>query len=389
MILMAPIHLEAESHHELLTITVRRFNEAASWLAQKGFDSHTFGKFSLQRGYYRQVRTRFGLSAQMAVRAIAVVAAAFKRDRNRCPAFRSNAAVPYDARILSFKRGDNVSILTLRGRRAIRFRCGERQRQLMQRGVGECRLIQRRGKWCLMCSVEVEEPVASPPRQFLGVDLGIINLAATSDGEIIKACKVDRLRRIYGEKRRRLQKAEASKRDKRPKNIRRKLRRLSRKERFFCRDVNHCISKDLVRKAKDSIRGIALEDLRGIRGRIRFRKADRARMSSWSFGQLRRFIEYKAVLAGVLVMPVLARNSSRQCSKCRWVDKQNRRFQKFSCVRCAHTDHADVNAAKNHAYRAEVSLPIVSMLVLLRWYSGTSTGTNAGVADRSLRFGCE
>jgi transposase len=42
-------------------------------------------------------------------------------------------------------------------------------------------------------------------------------------------------------------------------------------------------------------------------------------------------------------------------------------------VRCDHRDHADLNASKNVAYRAAVSLPIVSMLVLLKELaSGTS-----------------
>ncbi|MET0649344.1 MAG: hypothetical protein ABW208_22265 [Pyrinomonadaceae bacterium] len=48
--------------------------------------------------------------------------------------------------------------------------------------------------------------------------------------------------------------------------------------------------------ATDTARGIALQDLTGIRGRARFRRSQRARMAGWSFAQLRAFISYKARL---------------------------------------------------------------------------------------------
>ncbi|HZZ00353.1 MAG TPA: zinc ribbon domain-containing protein, partial [Candidatus Baltobacteraceae bacterium] len=87
-------------------------------------------------------------------------------------------------------------------------------------------------------------------------------------------------------------------------------------------------------------------------------------------------------LAGVLVMVVSPRNTSPQCFACKYVDKRNRRSQaEFACVRCGELDHADVNAAKNIAYRAAVNLPLVSMLVLMRELaSGTSSALGGGVA---------
>jgi len=46
----------------------------------------------------------------------------------------------------------------------------------------------------------------------------------------------------------------------------------------------------LVAKAKDTGRGMALEDLNGIRERIPVRKAQRRVPHSWAFHQLRSFI---------------------------------------------------------------------------------------------------
>jgi IS605 OrfB family transposase len=88
--------------------------------------------------------------------------------------------------------------------------------------------------------------------------------------------------------------------------------------------VNHCISKKLIQTAKGTGRGIALEDLTGIRDRARFRREDRAKFHGWSFSQLRAFVEYKAQLSGLPVVAVDPRNTSRTCSACVHCEKANR-----------------------------------------------------------------
>src|SRR5215207_4836904 len=89
----------------------------------------------------------------------------------------------------------------------------------------------------------------------------------------------------------------------------------------FQADTNHCISKQLVSKAQDTKRSIAIEDLKGIRARTTVRKAQRARHHNWAFGQLRAFLSYKAQLGGVLVIAVDPRNTSRTCSACGHCEK--------------------------------------------------------------------
>jgi putative transposase len=368
-----------------LDATVRRFNAAADWLAGIAHASPCANKYELQKRHYRELRERFDLSAQMTVRCIAVVTGALKRDRSIRPRFRPDAAMPYDARILS-RKGGTVSILTLAGRTIVPFVCGDLQRERLDtRRWGECDLQRRRdGRWFLTVTVDVAPGNGPLPREFIGLDFGVANHAATSEGVVHVGTDVERARRRYAEKRRRLQVKAAAQiaAGKRAKNVRRKLKTIARKEARFRKDVNHCLSKSLVKSAKDTNRGLALEFLTHIRERTRFRKAQRARMSGWSFAQLRAFIEYKAELAGVLVMVVNPRNTSRQCFACKCIDRANRRSQgKFACGRCGHVDHADVNAAKNIAYRAAVSLPIVSMLVLMRELaSGTSSALQGGVA---------
>jgi predicted transposase len=79
-------------------------------------------------------------------------------------------------------------------------------------------------------------------------------------------------------------------------------------------------------------------------------------MSKWSFGELRAFIEYKGKLAGVPVIPVDPRNTSRTCPECGHIDKGNRLVRGiFLCRESGHFDHADVVGAKNIATAAKVA----------------------------------
>lgn len=120
-------------------------------------------------------------------------------------------------------------------------------------------------------------------------------------------------------------------------------------------DVNHYISKAIVQTAKDTRRGIALEDLQGIRERAGKTVGKRRRrvLHSWAFFQLRAFIAYKAALAGVPVVYVDTAYTSQTCSRCGHCEHANRRSQsQFLCKSCGFSAHADLNAAANIRSRA-------------------------------------
>jgi len=142
------------------------------------------------------------------------------------------------------------------------------------------------------------------------------------------------------------------------KSAKRRLKKLAGKQARFQRDVNHTIAKKLVAHAKDTKAAIALEDLTGIRDRMAVRAKQRSKQHNWSFRQLREFLVYKAQRAGIALVFVDPRNTSRTCNRCGYVDKRNRRSQaEFSCLRCGHHAHADRNAARNLADRASVTRP--------------------------------
>jgi len=346
-----------------LKATVERFNEAATWLAGVAFERKLANKFLLQQLCYVELRERFGLPADMAIRCISQVCEAYKRDKKKKPKFRKHAAVPYSmGKNIGFKGPDRVSISTLGGRAIVPFIMGKYQTDRFGWSKGQSDLVLGDdGKWFLLVTVDVPDGTPIEPSDFVGVDLGVMGtrrvIAADSDGEKHASAEIEAKRVQYATRRRRLGKAtNGAKRSKR-RHCRKALSRTKKKEARFRRDTNHRITKGLVAKAKDTGRGIGMEDLKGIRDRTQFRKQQRARTSGWSFFQLRSFVEYKATLAGVMFVAVDPRNTSRTCAECAHCHKNNRKSQsEFECQACGHQAHADVNSARIIAIRARAAV---------------------------------
>jgi IS605 OrfB family transposase len=344
--------------HAALLRTLEQANAACNYISQVAWDTRTFKKFDLQKLVYRDVREQFDLSAQVTVRMLAKVGDAYKLDKQTQRTFKPHGSIAYDDRILSYQPDKGtVNIWTLEGRQRIPFVCGERQRELLQFRQGESDLVLVNDVFYLLAVCDIEEPTPNEVEGILGVDLGISNIASDSDGEHHSGEQVEQTRQRYDGLRQRLQRRGS-------KSAKRHLKKLRKRQARFQKDTNHRISKALVAKAKDTNRGIALEDLTDIRERTRLRKTQRARHSNWAFAQLRQFISYKARLAGVPVCIVDAAYTSQRCSVCGHTERANRPTQAhFCCVSCGHTASADTNAAINIS-RAAVIPPIVSEAAL-------------------------
>jgi IS605 OrfB family transposase len=350
--------LPTSDQRAALLATMERFNAACDWLAGEAFAAKMPGQYDLHHTHYRTLRARFGLSSQMAVRAISKVSEAYKRDKRKRPRFKRRGAVPYDPRIYSFKGIDRISLLTLKGRVLLPFVAGDYHAARLGEGItrGQADLVLRKGRGYLYVTVEVPDGTPIQTTAVLGVDLGIRNLATDSDGDRYTGAEVEAIRLRMHTLRQALQTANTP-------SAKRRIRKLGGKEATFRKIVNHTISKALVRKAQDTGRALALEDLLGLRDRTPVRKGQRAQFSGWSFSQLRQFVTYKCQRAGVPLVLVDPRNTSRTCPECGHCDRANRRSQaEFVCKSCGFAEHADVVGARNIARRGRVNVPIVSLV---------------------------
>lgn len=369
MKLTAQIRLDSTpEQRDALSETLRRANAACDAISAEAFENKVFAPYKLQQRLYHRIREEFGLSAQVVVRCLGKVADAYKLDTKTQRTFSPKGAIAYDARILSWNFHENtVSIWTLTGRLKIPFTCcGEHHTDLLCAQKGECDLVVRNGTFYLYATCDVPDAKPIEPQSALGVDLGIVNIATDSDGEIFSGAEIEQTRMWYTKRRATLQSVGT-------KSAKRRLKKLSGKQRRFQKNTNHRIAKTLVAKAKGTKRAIALEELTGIRKRVTVRKSQRGRHNNWAFGHLRQCIEYKAQCSGVPIILLDPRNSSRTCSACGHCEKANRRSQaEFVCVSCQHTSLADVNAAINLKMWAAVKQPMVSK-THIRHYAGSGT----------------
>lgn len=338
------------SQAKLLTDTMREANKACDWLSERAWATKTFKQFPLHKLTYHSCREAFPrLGAQVVVRCNAKVADAYKLDRKKRREFRPLGAIAYDNRLVSWKLDEStVSIWTIEGRKTVPFVCGDRQRQLLRYERGESDLVHRDGRFYLLVTVDIPDVEEDAVTDFVGVDLGVVEIATTSDGKRFAGKHLNKRRARNFRLRKRLQ-------TKRTRSARHLLRKRRRRESRFSSDVNHRIAKQIVNTAKRTGRGIALENLKGIRGRIRATKDVRRSLHSWAFADLATKISYKARLVGVPICFVDPRNTSRTCAVCGHCEKANRRSRdSFHCRRCGHQAHADDNGAENIRRKAVV-----------------------------------
>lgn len=331
------------------------FADACNAISATAWEEQTFRLVPLHHLVYRDVRSRFGLPAQYAVRAIGGVVNSYKVDKGRQHVFRRNGAVALDTPRLYRVAHNRASITTLSGRVSIQLGIGGHQRLQIANAVklAEADLVcDRKGRWRLLVSAHFADPTPVETNEVIGMDLGRTDIAVTSDGEAFSGKKVTEVRDRYARTRQMIQHNVSQGTRSSRRRGRAVLARLAGRERRFQAHTNHTISRRIVNDAATTARAIAVEDLTGIRERTNTQprcKTERRRSNSWAFAQLRSFLTYKAADAGIPLVAVTPRYTSQMCCRCLWMGE--RRGKRFHCNNpsCQWSGDSDYNGACNIA----------------------------------------
>src|SRR5690606_24248972 len=207
MKLIAQVKLQPTPEQaDALRQTMLAYNDAANYISEQAWMRKTFRAYDLHHATYYAVRERFGLAAQLTVRVIKDVADAYKLDTKTKRTFRRMGSATYDSRVLSWQLDKStVNIWTMAGRQRIPFVCGERQRQMLETLQGEADLVYRNGEYYLHQPCNIVEDGSFDPDEWLGVDMGLVNLATDSDGNQYSGAHMLSLRKRRRRQRRRLQ----------------------------------------------------------------------------------------------------------------------------------------------------------------------------------------
>lgn len=268
---------------------------------------------------------------------------------------RTGSLPEYDADSMSFKAvdmrydSDNVGIPVIGKTRVwvpiiVPSYFGE-YRELEK---GRCTIIKDGGRWYAAIAVEYPIEEQYEPDGFLGVDLGIRQIAVVSDadgsinefygGEIL-----ERGRELYA-RYHQLQERKSGEN-----SLSQALRRVSGKESRFMDDVNHKIAAEIVELAKHHRYGIAVENLKGLRQGKASKKLRRM-LHRWAYRDLCDKLEYKAEAEGIPLEYVDPRSTSKTCSRCGQENKVGSAKQ-YECNRCGVELNRDLNGARNVAMR--------------------------------------
>lgn len=349
--------------------TIQAYTNAFNYVCKTAWENQEFNGVRLHHMTYHQVREITKLKSQLAISArvkatealASVLARKKKGKKGSCPQSKS-CPIRYDDRSLTIDfTNRTINILTLDGRMRLPIFVPNYFEQYLNWKKCSADLFQVKDKTFLHIVFEKETEAVLPTKTFVGIDRGIRKLAVVSDNRFFGGNRIKKLSERYERLRSSLQ-------SKGTRSSKTHLKKIKRCERFMRKDINHCISKEIVSTLNPGTT-IVLEKLTGIRGgSFKLNKVTRKEINKWNYFQFEKFLKYKAEAKGCNVEYVDARYTSQRCSKCGHIAKNNRKNQAyFKCKSCGFQLNADLNASKNivlkyldatgYPSRANVNLP--------------------------------
>jgi len=195
------------------------------------------------------------------------------------------------------------------------------------------------------------EPITRTEGISMAVDLGEIHPATITDGITGLVISARELRST-GQG---LQKSIASlvsrmAKCKRGSKVYRRLSKAKAKTRTSAnlkqRDILHKVSRAVVNYAIESnAKEIIVGDVREIGDKVNLGKNTNQKISLWPHGKLLGYIQYKALMAGIVVVLENEAYTSQTCPCCGEKKKPNGRV--YTCRKCGFVGHRDVVGASN------------------------------------------
>ena len=338
----------------LLNKTMSVYSDACNYVSDYVFQTHNLKQFSLNKALYTELRERFGLKSQMAQSVFKTVIARYKtvlenESRWIKPSFKKPQ---YD---LVWNRDYSLtqncfSVNTL-NRRVKLLYFAEGMSKYFDHTIykfGTAKLVNKHGKYFLHIPVtyNIEESDISDICNVVGIDRGINFVVATYDSKhksgFVSGKAIKQKRAHYSKLRKELQIRQTP-------SARRRMKAIGSRENRWMQDVNHQVSKALVKNnPKHTL--FVLEDLSGIRNATeRVRTKDRYVSVSWSFYDLEQKLIYKAKQNQSTVIKVNPAYTSQCCPACGHIEKANRNkeIHLFRCKNCDYKSNDDRIGAIN------------------------------------------
>lgn len=376
-VLKIKLNVEDETPFWLLS---EQYAAACTWISRYVFD-HNFelNSVNLSKALYSDIRAVFGLKSQMAQSAIRTVTARyatvatqlekkpyrFRTEDGKTYSFQRDLFWLFKPIVFNRPQADLVrnrdysfvdggrflSLNTLDGRIRVTYEVPHAMRKYLDSTwkFGTGKLVNLKGIWYFHISVtkDVAEFTRDNVQRVVGIDRGLRFLTTTYDSKgktyFVSGRPILDKRQTFDDVRAELQ-------AKGTKSAKRALKRVSGRENRWMSDVNHCVSKALVRHYGPGTLFV-LEDLEDISTDERnFHSSKQTHdLRNWAFYDLESKLSYKATRYGSGVLHVDAYCTSQRCPKCGRILKTNRKHNthEYICDCCGYRSNDDRIGAMN------------------------------------------
>jgi len=367
-------------YNKSLIETMRQYSYSANKVINFGWNIQTNNKRELHDLTYYKIRKETQLPAQLVCSSRDKAVEVLKSKPKTKPILKERLTIRYDARSFSFKcnkEGYYITLSTIDGRIKIPIEIPEYYWKYLDWKVCSADLIMIKKR--LFLHICLSKDIITPKflDGFLGVDVGINNVAVTSNKQFFNSKQVKRKKLMFKRLRAKLQ-------SKGTLSSKRLLKKISGRENRWMTWVNHNISKEIINCREGTI---VLENIKG----IRTNKGRRLNywLHSWSFYQLQRFIEYKGIMNGKRIIKINPYHTSKSCSRCGKIGSRSKSF--FVCSHCGYSLNADLNgainiASKHHSMSDDVSATVTLPHIKAYEHKGTSRAIACEVIDKSPRL---
>ena len=329
--------------------------ERDAWNVCSGI-AFTLGKNSiveLHREFYNQYRQSTNVPAQLLIEVERVVLAAYKSIKSNKhkvdkPAVKSKLSFQTDKNSFTYKNGE-CSLLSIDGKRVkFTFNAYPKLCSLLQQYKFKSpKVIYRNGRLQLILFFDIPDKPQSN-NQCIGVDLGIFNIASTSEGILYKD-------KHYLKQKRKLRYLKRCLQSKGTKSAKRHLKQVRHKESNCTKNFVHHLSKRIIQDTKADT--VVLEDLNVQKLKAKKHKNNnKNRIAQVPFALLLFVITYKAHLHGKQVKTVNPAYTSQIDHRTGQKDgtRQGGRY----IGKDGKVLHADINAACNIGLRSKLPCSI-------------------------------
>lgn len=304
------------------------YNNCVNYFIQRLWTEQRFTGSYLESEYIQAAQTRYGLTARLiqcaGKQSLEIVKSQIKKDKKQMPRFKTLGAT-LDSRIWEIMHDSNTfDWLKLQSgfKVYLPFKKSVMWNKFTDNGYELAKSIRvsiKRSKLFIDFIFEKDTLELKTEGNTEGLDLGYVNLAVCSDGQVVGG------------------------------HLNQFIRTFKKREKHTHKTIEQRVFQELKKLDLSNISRLVVEDLKNVKKGKRgmFSREHNRRLSHWLYARVRRWLEQHCEEIGVRIEEKSPYKTSQYCHICHKWDRRNRNGEKFKCVNCGNEKHADFNASLN------------------------------------------